>query len=66
MATKMLMGPKGPIKDLRLSFDSMQKADAKIFGQILNDFQILEQIQFWSDVINIAQLDRKTSFYEVP
>jgi hypothetical protein len=32
MATKMLMGPKGQIKQLRLSFDSMQKADAKIFG----------------------------------
>jgi hypothetical protein len=32
MATKMLMGPKGAVIELRMNFDSMQKSDAKIFG----------------------------------
>jgi hypothetical protein len=38
MATKMLMSPKGDATELRLSLDSMQKSDAKVFGFILVDF----------------------------
>lgn len=65
MATKLLMGPKGDVTELRLSLDSMQKSDAKVFGYILVDFQILEEIQIWSDIINVQQLDRKTKIHEI-
>jgi hypothetical protein len=38
MATKLLMGSKGDVTELRVSLDSMQKSDAKVFGYILVDF----------------------------
>lgn len=60
------MGGDGQLKDLRTNFDALQKSDAKIFGAVVLDFQVLECIQLWSDVINIQQLDRRDKLAAVP
>jgi hypothetical protein len=49
-----------------MSFDALMKSDGKIFGVIVQDFLHLENICFWSELINQQLLDRKEGFTYVP
>ena len=48
LASKYIMG--GP--ELKMSFDLLMKSDARIFGQIVEDFKHLENIVLWSELVN--------------
>lgn len=66
LAMNFLMGGDGKLRELRANFDALQKSDSKIMANIILDFQILECIQLWSDVITLVQLERKDEFYVTP
>ena len=47
------MTQDGQSKALRTCFDAVMKSDARMFASVLEDFQHLESVTFWSDVINL-------------
>ena len=60
------MGAESSSKEIRANFDFLHKSDAKIISCIMLDFQILEVIQLWSDIITLQQLDRRDAYFQVP
>ena len=69
LAVKFLMGQNGTVgkgSEMKFTIDALNKADAKTFGHILEDFACIEHIQIWSIVVSQPQLDRRDKMVVVP
>lgn len=59
-------GSKTNSTDFKTNFDLVQKSEAKIFGQVLEDFQFLESVTMWSDLCNFGALEKRESMVTLP
>ena len=66
LGQQILLANAGGKTDIKMNFDILQKSDAKIIGHLINDFQIMECIQLWSDVIDIQRLHRRDKLVVLP
>lgn len=57
------LGAENNPVDIKMNFDNLQKADAKVIGSLINDFQLVECIQLWSDVIDMKKLHRRDKLH---
>ena len=65
LCQKFLM-PVSHEGDMKFSIDMLSKSDARTFSCILEDFKIMNSITFWSDIITLGALERRTKRAKVP